>query len=206
MVEGGRGKYKPFLLYCACSCLCTSLKPVSERDRCPPNSCLCPFFLWLALSSFFFFLPSPLCISFIQLTTPPHCNFCVTHFTNTQKLKHTVGCKVGAWSVMFISLHFNWCESGWVCACLPSCMCVCLCAPLFSCTLDSCSLYCLTSFLPPLALPGALAAVISMFSFKSPWKRRGDGLEKGETGSMRIGNWFLRWRDTLSHLPRKPMV
>lgn len=70
-------------------------------------------------------------------------------------------------------------------------MCVCVCF-FFSCTLESCSLYCLTSFLPSLALPGALAAVISMFSFKSPWKREeeGDGLEEGE--GLGAGNRFLR--------------
>lgn len=64
-------------------------------------------------------------------------------------------------------------------------MSVCVCFS-FSCTLDSCSLYCLTSFLPSLALPGALAAVISMFSFKSPWKRGGWGL-KGERERRREG-------------------
>lgn len=51
----GGGEVSP--LDCLCSCLCTLLKPVSERDRCPQNSCLCLFFFSLALF-IFFFLPS----------------------------------------------------------------------------------------------------------------------------------------------------
>lgn len=49
---GGEVSGKLFLLYWPCSCLCTSLQPVSERDRCPQSSCPCPcgfFFLFLLL-------------------------------------------------------------------------------------------------------------------------------------------------------------
>lgn len=136
---------------------------MSKRDRCPRTSCLCFSFCFvfsLSLS------PPAFCISSIQLT-PPHCNFCVTHFANTL-LESTVGCKVTAWSVMFVSLHFIWSESG-----------------SFSCTLDSCSLYCLTSFFPPHTVPGALAAVISMFSFKSPWTGGRGGWVRGH----KMGAW-----------------
>lgn len=57
-----------------------------------PGTVVSVLFSFLTLSFFLVRLPS----ASIQLTTPPHCNFCVTRFTNTQKLKHTVGCKVGA--------------------------------------------------------------------------------------------------------------
>lgn len=143
---------------------------MSERDRCPRNSCLCLFFIVVSLSLALSLSPPPFCIASIQLTTPPHCNFCVTHFPNTHTSSST------QWAAKLVhevsrSYHFIWCESDSVCVCVfPVFACVCF---SFSCTLDSCSLYCLTSFLPPLslALPGALAAVISMFSSKSPWKR-----------------------------------
>lgn len=92
---------KLFLLYWPCSCLCTSLQPVSERDRCPQNSCPCPCVVFSFFYCSFFLSRPPFCISSIQLTTPPHCNFCVTHFTNTHtssstqwaaKLVHEVSC------------------------------------------------------------------------------------------------------------------
>lgn len=91
----------------------------------------------------------------------------------------------------YVSVGVSQDESERVCVCVRLCCGICV-FFFFSCTLDSCSLYCLTSFLPSLALPGALAAVISMFSFKSPWKREeeGDGLEEGE--GLGAGNRFLR--------------
>lgn len=98
---GGEVSGKLFLLYWPCSCLCTSLQPVSERDRCPQNSCPCPCVVFSFFYCSFFLSRPPFCISSIQLTTPPHCNFCVTHFTNTHtssstqwaaKLVHEVSC------------------------------------------------------------------------------------------------------------------
>lgn len=60
-----------------------------------------------------------------------------------------------------------------------------------------------------LALPGALAAVISMFSSKSLWKR-GMGWTRAskrmrKNRSRRVGNWFLRWWATLWQLTGKPL-
>lgn len=147
---------KLFLLYCLCSCLCTSPEPMSERDRCPQNSCLCPFFFCCSL---YFFLP-PFCVSTNQRTTPPYCNFCVTHFTNAQKLKPTAGCKVGARSVTFISFHFVVSQTRSLSA--SSCLFLHVCSS-FSYTLDSCSLYCLTSFLPPRSPWGPGSCYLNVF-------------------------------------------
>lgn len=71
----------------------------------PEQLSLSFFFFFLSCCSLYFFLP-PFCVSSNQRTTPPYCNFCVTHFTNAQKLKPTAGCKVSARSVTFISVHF----------------------------------------------------------------------------------------------------
>lgn len=94
---------------------------------------------------------------------PPRCHLTTTHIRSL----------CAEWGA-------SWCHVGVVAfECVRACV-------SFSCTLDSCSLYCLTSFLPALALPGALAAVISMFSFKSPWKR-GMGCLKGEKKNIKGG-------------------
>lgn len=128
-----------------------------------PRTVVSVFFFFFFVS--LFSLP-PFSISAVQLTTPPHCNFCVTLFTNTHTHRSSTHSGLQSWCMR---CHVRRAPER---AC--SFLSFLACAFLFQLyLLDSCSLYCLTSFLPPLALPGALAAVISMFSSKSPWKRRG---------------------------------
>lgn len=95
--RGRRGQWKKSLpLYCLFSCLCALLKPMSERDRCPQNSCLCRFFSphLLYFSSF--------------LLRPSYSLLFLCHIFHTQKLKHKASCKVYVWSVTLVSLGLVW--------------------------------------------------------------------------------------------------
>lgn len=198
-LEGGGGEVsgKLFLLYWPCSCLCTSLQPVSERDRCPQNSCPCPCVVFSFFYCSFFLSRPPFCISSIQLTTPPQCNFCVTHFTNTHtssstqwaaKLVHEVSC-----SYHYISIGVSQYEC--VCASLSA-------VPWIPALFTVWPLFSLLSL-----SPGPWQLLSQCFPLRAPgregdgvWRERGREGEKEWEHEEKIFKTILGWWDT----PRFP--
>lgn len=130
----------------------------------------------------FIFLPS-FCVPSIQLTTPPYFYFYVTHFTHKSSSTQQAAKFVCGVSRSYRSV---WCESGFLTDFIPGFSRVYV--LLFqSYTLDSCSLYCLTSFLPHRSPWGPGSCYLNVFLQVSD---RGGWVER-EREKMGAGEWEI---------------
>lgn len=136
------------------------------------------------------------CVSCVRLTTPPHCNFCVTRFTNTQKLERSA--QWAAKLVHEVSRSYRSVrrESGCFFASLSA-------RTFFRFLL---SLYCLTSFSPSSRSPrGPGSCYLNVF-LQEPLEE-GDGFGKKrerERGNRSKENRKLIFKVTGHPLAGKP--